>query len=419
MRKSIAMREIWYRILQTGGAKIYGALLGVLSITVTARVLGPEGRGELVAITTWVTTFATFAYLSLGQVAVHRAAQSEGRGWFPSTYHVLLSYAGIMALVAWCVALVMYFSPLQQVFGEITPLWLLLGFVLVPFRIWEQYATSLLQAVERLDIHNRFQVAGSTVGLISTMGLLLLFGFGLEGVLFSNILSQIIIAAGGIALLHRMAGGWSRPDRLNMQYFLHDGLKLHMNAIGTFFITGSDILMLNYYRGAEETAYYQLGVQLIAMLMLLPQAASMVIYGRVSALGPDGAWAVQRKIMLQATLLVAVVAVFAGITANWWIVLFVGEDFAPSIDLFRWLLLASIGMTFSIVMAPQWIGRGFFKMVSVLALFFGGINLLLNWYLIPVYGMYGALTATLITYSVSVIVNGTMALYCNKKAIQA
>jgi|25_taG_2_1085351.scaffolds.fasta_scaffold00190_15 O-antigen/teichoic acid export membrane protein len=409
------MRELWGRILQTGGVKIYAVVLGMVSITITARILGPSGRGELVAITTWVTTFSTFAYLSLGQVAVHRAAKSDGEGWLPDAYHTLLTFALVATLAGWAVAGLIYVSPWQDIFGDITPAWLLLGFLLLPFRIWEQYSSSLLMSLERLDVYNRFQFIGSTFGFLLTIFLLVVIGLGVEGVLTSNVLSQLLIAVGGLALLHRSAGGWSRPRWAVMRNYLGSGLKLHMNAIGMFFITGSDILMLNYHRGSEETAFYQLGVQLMGMMMLVPQAAQMVIYGKVSALGADQAWGVHRKILLQVTALVTIGALVAGLTAPWWIVLLVGEAFTASVEVFQWLLLAAVGMTFSTVMAPQWIGRGFFSAVSIMALCFGGLNLILNWFWIPKYGMYGALYATLITYTISVLVNGGMALYCQSR----
>lgn len=409
------MRELWGRILQTGGVKIYAVVLGMVSITITARILGPSGRGELVAITTWVTTFSTFAYLSLGQVAVHRAAKSDGESWLPDAYHTLLTFALVATLVGWAVAGLIYVSPWQDIFGDITPAWLLLGFLLLPFRIWEQYSSSLLMSLERLDVYNRFQFIGSTLGFLLTIFLLVVIGLGVDGVLTSNVLSQLLIAAGGLALLHRSAGGWSRPKWAVMRNYLGSGLKLHMNAIGMFFITGSDILMLNYHSGSEETAFYQLGVQLMGMMMLVPQAAQMVIYGKVSALGADQAWGVHRKILLQVTALVTIGALVAGLTAPWWIVLLVGEAFTASVEVFQWLLLAAVGMTFSTVMAPQWIGRGFFSAVSIMALCFGGLNLILNWFWIPKYGMYGALYATLITYTISVLVNGGMALYCQSR----
>ncbi len=408
------MGEIWQRVLQTGSVKVYGVLLSMLSIMVTARILGPEGRGELVAINTWVTTFSTFVYLSLGQVALHRAAKSDGDGWLAEAYHTLSSFALVATMCGWFVALVLFYGPWGAVFGSISPPWLLLGFLLLPFRIWEHYSSSLLMALERLDIYNRFDFAGNSSGFLASMLLLLVFGLGVEGVLISYLISQIIIASGGLRLLHGSAGGWARPKRTALYSYLGSGLKLHLNAIGAFFITGTDILMLNYYRGSEETAFYQLGVQLMGVMLLVPQAASMVMYGKVSSLGPDGAWAIHRKILLGVTALIAAGALIAGITAPWWLVLLAGEAFAPSVDLFQWLLLASVGMTFSTVMAPQWIGRGYFGTVSALTLIFGFLNLSLNWLLIPEFGMYGALYATLVTYTISVLVNGAMAFYCQK-----
>ena len=44
------MRELWQRILQTGGVKVYGVFLGFVSISITTRYLGPEDRGHLVLV---------------------------------------------------------------------------------------------------------------------------------------------------------------------------------------------------------------------------------------------------------------------------------------------------------------------------------------------------------------------------------
>lgn len=409
------MRDIWIRIIQTGGAKIYGVLLGALSLSITARVLGPEARGELVVIVTWATTFATFAYLSLGQVALHRAARSGGTAWLSESYSTLLVFALTMTLLAWAVAGGLYVSPLKSLYGDVTAKWLLLGLILVPFKIWEHYGGSLLQAVERLDIYNRYQVLGNTIGLLGTALLLLAFNAGVGAVLVSNLICHSIIVFGGLTVLHRLAGGWSIPGLDTVHGYFRDGFKLHANAVGMYFVAGSDVLMLNYFRGSEETAYYQIGVQLMGAMLLFAQAAQMVVNGRVSALGPDRAWPEHRKIILQTTFLIIIVACIASLTANAWMPIIVGNAFGPSIEVFRWLTLAAVGMSFSIIMAPQWIGRGLFGTISLLTLGIGAVNLLLNWVLIPQYGMHGAVASTLVVYTISIIVNGGMALYWNAR----
>ena len=64
------MRELWMNIAHTGGAKGYGLVVNTVILVITARWLGPEGRGALGATTTWVALFATIGCLSLGQVAI-------------------------------------------------------------------------------------------------------------------------------------------------------------------------------------------------------------------------------------------------------------------------------------------------------------------------------------------------------------
>jgi O-antigen/teichoic acid export membrane protein len=62
-------------------------------------------------------------------------------------------------------------------------------------------------------------------------------------------------------------------------------------------------------------------------------------------------------------------------------------------------------------MASQWIGRGLFWQASLLTLVVGVLSVICNFALIPVFGMYGAVTTMLLTYGVSVVGNGMMALW--------
>ena len=45
------MREIFQRIVQTSGAQVYSLLVAFVTLTLTARWLGPGGRGTIAAIT--------------------------------------------------------------------------------------------------------------------------------------------------------------------------------------------------------------------------------------------------------------------------------------------------------------------------------------------------------------------------------
>ena len=74
-----------------------------------------------------------------------------------------------------------------------------------------------------------------------------------------------------------------------------------------------------------------------------------------------------------------------------------------------------MGMSFSILMSSQWIGRGYFWQASSLTLAVGIGNVIANAILIPEYGMYGAIWASIGVYAVSIVGNGFMIAHCNNK----
>src|SRR3954452_25333654 len=88
------MRDLWKSIGFTSGARIYSLAAGAIGLVITARALGPDGRGAVAASTTWALLFATFGYLSLGQVALHRGSGRPPEEWLGSTLATLMAMAG-------------------------------------------------------------------------------------------------------------------------------------------------------------------------------------------------------------------------------------------------------------------------------------------------------------------------------------
>jgi len=411
------VRDLWATIAHTSGAKIYSLLLGLFTISLTARLLGPEGRGQVATITTWVAMFSTITYLSLGQVALHRMADDREHKRFGSLLGSLLLLAVILTMIGWLVALGLYWTNPKGVFKGIEVFPLFVGFLALPFMIWEQYGSSLLMGLEHIRTYNRYQVIGRTVSVITVFILVGSLGFGVTGVMESNLLGEIIIAMGGIGFLFAFArskGLTCRPNKAEIKALLSGALKLHFNAIGTFLFTSANILILNYYHGPEQTGYFQLVTQLLGVFMIIPQAATMVIYGKVAKIGVNAAWKDNKRLLIQINLGMIVLIVIAALISPWGIILLAGESFRPAVEPFQWMLLGLIGMTFSTVMAPQWIGRGYFWQAAALTLLLGIINFVANLWLIPQLGIKGAVYAFLGTYVFSILSNGGMVIHCNR-----
>jgi O-antigen/teichoic acid export membrane protein len=66
-------------MLLTTGTNLLLALSGLVTGTLAARILGPQGRGELAAIQTWPTFIAAIAMLGLPEALVYYCAREPGR----------------------------------------------------------------------------------------------------------------------------------------------------------------------------------------------------------------------------------------------------------------------------------------------------------------------------------------------------
>jgi O-antigen/teichoic acid export membrane protein len=388
----------------------------VVTLALTSRWLGPEGRGVFAVVTTWVALFTTISYLSLGQVALYRASARRETEWLAPTLGSLLLLAVTLSVCGWAVLALLLFVWAGSPFGQVPPWLLLLGFLQLPFAMWEHYASALLMAIGRLDVYNRGQVVGHSAAALLVVALVAGLDGGVPGALVAALVGQATVATFGTRLLLRKARQPVAPDRRTLAELLSGGVRLHPTAVGAFLSSSVHLLILNYFLGPEPVGHYQLAWALVQAMAVLPAAASQVLYSHVSQLGADAAWPLQRRVVLRFGALMVVLGLGAAGLAPWIIPLLAGHAFAPAVPLFRVLLLTVPGMTLALLMAPQWIGRGLFTLTSALTLVVGALSVLASWILIPALGLAGALWASVLTYAVPVLGNGLMALWVERRS---
>jgi O-antigen/teichoic acid export membrane protein len=403
-------------ILVTSGARVYSALVAMAVLTISARWLGPEGRGVVVVISTWVALFATVSYLSLGQVCVHRAATNKDLSWLGPAFSALLMITAAVSIAGWFVAAGLYVFAKEQMFGAIPPWALALGMVALPFFVWEQYASALLSIVNRVSAYNLNQIVSRTLGLIMTAGAIVWLDLGVVGFLLAFVVTQGMIAFAGVNILRRQMRGRLSGGISVMPGLIKDGLKLHLNSIGVLLFSGIDILMLNYFRGPAEAAIFQLPMQLFIAILMVPQSALLVLNAKVSGLDSSSFWRVHRRVMLWLIGLLTAASPVLWLIAPWLIPQLAGNEFSGSIGVFQILLIGVPGAVLNTLMAIQWTTRGYFMRASLLTFVSGLANVLINIILIPRYGAQGAATATVVgLYLLPVTANLVLAIFVERK----
>jgi O-antigen/teichoic acid export membrane protein len=377
------------------GARVYAVAAMAVTLALTARWLGPAGRGLVATVVTWSTLIGTLAHLSLGQVALEALA---GRA-----DDVARAAAARRALVAACVVVGRVVG-LGLLGGRLAvgadwldgiPPWALVAVgALVPLYVWEQYGSYLLIARGRLRVYNLAQVAGRTLEMAVVAVLVGVMKVGPTGAIVGAVIAQLTISSATFLVARPAAAPLPGSVRPMLRSYLVRGIQLHPTAIGYVLFSSADILLVRHYRGAGATGIYQMATQLANVLVIVPAAASQVLFSQVGVLGAERAWQATRR--LTAWTLLGVVGLAAiGYAMAPIPVLVVGEPFRPVIPVFRLLLVSVLLRTFPTLMNPQWIGRGLFGQSAAVALLVGLTSVVGDVLLIPRYGVIGAAVASI------------------------
>jgi Membrane protein involved in the export of O-antigen and teichoic acid len=407
------LRDTWWLVAQTSGAKIYWALATLLTAVITARWLGPEGRGVFVAAVAWVTLFSTFGHLSLGQVIIHVATTRQD-DWLPEFVGSAIAILTAVAITGYLVIVTGYLATDGRMFNHLTPGVLAVAFIGLPFMLWIENGNGILMSIGRLPVMNLAQATGATATLLLTYVSLAFLGLHVRGALGATAFAQaltVMISAGYLLRRSRRLV----VSREAVRRLLGGSAQLHLNTVGTFLFTQANVLILNQYRSSAETAQYQIAFQIVTGLQIIPLAVSAVAYSLVSKEGPDAAWPRHRRLLIEVVALVFAIIVVAYFAAPFAVSLAFGRGFAPAVPLLRIMLLGGIGMTISIVMASQWIARGLFLQAALITLGIGIATVVSNELLVPRYGMFGAAWVTVGTYTLTMCVNLGMAAWVESR----
>src|SRR5206468_8850329 len=108
------------------------------------------------------------------------------------------------------------------------------------------------------------------------------------------------------------AGGKIAIQAKVIRALIKDGLKLHLNAVGGVLLTVVNTLMINYYSSTEEVGWYQFASQMIATVVILPQALHRVLYEMTAESGPDQIWPDQKRILarLMGIMIVVILSIY-------------------------------------------------------------------------------------------------------------
>jgi O-antigen/teichoic acid export membrane protein len=407
--------RLWKAVTLTSGTKAYWMVGGMVAMIITARFLGPQGRGVIAAASSWVALFVTFGHFSLANVIVYLLGADDRDRLLPAVTGSVMALTALTTLLGWGIAAAMYFTTGGRVFQHLPTPVLLIAFAGLPFLLWMENGNSLLIVLGDLKRLNLAQAAGTTTGILLVSVLVGVLKGGVMAALTATFISYVVVI--GLGLQRVVAA--SRPiaiSRAILRQLVGGGARLHLSAVSTFFFTNIAVILLNHFRPVAEAGYFQFAMQMILAMQVVPMAIAIVAYSIVTRDGADGAWREHRTLILQTLLYSAAAAVIAYVAAPIAVPLLAGRAFLPAVPIFRVVALSIFGMGLATVMAPQWVARGYFLRLAAIAGFAALVGAVGNYLLIPRYGMRACAWVMVAAYTIQFLGNAAFAVWIERRA---
>jgi len=380
-------------------------VVNFLAIAVYTRLLSPEEYGQYVLVIAWVGLgyAVLFQWLRLGLLRFLPRYQKENRSILLAT--IVVAFLVTALTTVFIGSLVFLFWPNFKLTGL-----LMLSFALLLVQAWYEINLTLLSSQLKPLRYGIVSLSKAVLALLLGW-YLAIRGLGVPGLILGLIVGFLVPGLWTTYYeWHRVKIG--QFDRSIFKKLLTYGLPLTATFALNFVVSSSDRIMLGWLKSTEASGLYAVGYDLaqqsLVMLMMVVNLAAYPL--AVWNLEQKGIKAAQIQLKQNCILLLAIampaaagLAILAPNIAH----VILGESFRQSAA--RIIPLISLG-AFLMGFKAYYFDLSFqlgqhTQSQTLIALISASVNILLNFWWIPNFGIYGAAYATIIAYALGLVLS--------------
>jgi O-antigen/teichoic acid export membrane protein len=378
--------ELRRNLLETYGTRVLVILVTFATAVVIARELGPTGRGLYAVAATLGAIGAQFGNLGLHASNIYYVAKD--RALLPAlignTLAVVLVACGVAAL---CGIGFVFWPKVAPVHGAL----LLLALASVPAGLAYLLTQGLLLGVNEVRAYNNIEWGGKLIAL-GLICILALVNGGTAALFFgATLLSVVVTLLWSLLRLRRVS---TESPKLSWPVFRQSigiGVKAYTIAFFGFLLLRIDLLMVKYMLGATEAGYYSISQVLAENTMMFPVVVGLLLFPKLSALKErEEKLRLANKAVLVTAALMLPAVLIATFAAAPIISIAFGRNFLPAVSPFAWLMPGTYFLGIETVMVQLLNSDGFPPIIVVAWIADTVINIALNFWAIPHYGITGA-----------------------------
>lgn len=186
-----------------------------------------------------------------------------------------------------------------------------------------------------------------------------------------------------------------------LKYILSFSLMAYMCSIFHFLSCRIDFWIVDYYNGSKNLGIYSLGVNLVQMLWILPQAISVILLSYSGDVDSERSRDNTNTLSRIAFFAITLVAIFLFFTIDFFMENLFGQEYAYSAYIFKILLIGVVPFSLTTILSSFFAGSGQIK-INLYSSLIGFLScLILDFIFIPKYGTTGAAVSSCVAFILS------------------
>lgn len=386
----------------TFSTRILIFVLQIITGIILARVLGPTGRGEF-ALLILIPTFIVM----IGSLGIEVSnIYFTGSNKYNIKY--IISSSLISAVLFGLIGIVitfLCFDYIQEIFlKDVHASYLKITIFCVPFLLLNTYFLNILLGKKFVFKYNMANIFHRFLYLILIVIFLLVLKYNTYGAIISWFASTSLTSLFLIFSINSIS-------RINLKFKLKVwkssivfGVKGYISNLLSYISYRVDMLMIGYFLAAGQVGLYAVAVMIAEIFWFISFSVSKVLAPRVASSTHSESNLLTSQASRNVIFLTSTSIFIFFLVDKFFMRLFFGVDFLPSVMPLRILYPGIIALALGRVIYSDLLGRGKPEIAMIASIVAVTFNIALNLYLIPNFGISGAALASSISYSVSAII---------------
>jgi enterobacterial common antigen flippase len=383
-------------------ANAFTLLSGVVTSLLTAWALGPEGRGDLAVVVLWPNVVALLVGIGLPQAHRYYLARQ------PEALSMLFSNALLFTLGMGALAYFLAELVVPHLVGVRSPevMWLVRIYLLnIPLALLYDLMAGFLEGAREFKYAAAARVIFFSIQSVAYLGLWLTGHLTVRNAAYTMIAAQLVNALTAlVGVLYVLRPTW-KPSWSEWKLPLSYGLRYHPGVVTAFTTLRLDQLMLGGMASSLEIGLYFIAVRLSEITTVLASSVADVLMPEVAASKQiEESVQLLTKSLRQTIYVYVLVLIPLLLGAPLLLQLAYGAEFLAATSTLRLLLIASLIWSAGAIVISGLNGLGYPGLSTVARLASAVVTVFALLYWLPRRGIVGAAFASLLGYSVMLIV---------------